>query len=171
VEIILRTPQKVKRLVVNIVHSAAFYAADVIVRGRIAIESSLSAAQLQLLYHTRPGQQIQVPIHGSQADFRQPAKDNSVEPRGSGVRSKLLKLLQYHLPLSRVALKGAVFHGIPLTTDNYYCLVWKGKGQEANFSAMPRDSLATGKKKTPYSCVSTPAGLPGRGPKSAGNSR
>jgi hypothetical protein len=133
VEIILRTPQKVKRLVVNIVHSAAFYAADVVVRGRIAIESSLSAAQLQLLYHTSPGQQIQVPIHGSQADFRQPAKDNSVEPCCGRVRSELLKLLQNHLPLSRVALERLVFHDVLLTNDNYYCLVRKGKGQESQF--------------------------------------
>ena len=76
VEIIPHTPQKVKRGAVNIVHPAAFHATNVMVGGRIAIESSLFAAELQLLYYARPSQQIQIAIHGSEADFGQPPADN-----------------------------------------------------------------------------------------------
>jgi hypothetical protein len=84
-EIIRYTPQKVKRWGVNIVHSAALDAANVLVRGQIAIESSLFGTELQFLYHARFSQQIQVAIHGSQADFGESADDNSVKPHCSGV--------------------------------------------------------------------------------------
>jgi hypothetical protein len=110
VEIILHTPHKVKRGAVNIVHSAAFYAANVMVGGQIAIESSLLASELQFLYDACFCQQIQVAIHGSQADSREPADHNPIDTRCGGVRSELLQLLQNHLPLLRIAMDWVVFH-------------------------------------------------------------
>jgi len=111
VEIIRHTPQKVKRRAVNIVYTAALYAANVVVRGQIAIESSLFAAELQFLYDARFSQQIQVAIHGSQADFWEPANHNPVKSRCGGVRSELLQLLQNDLPLLGIAMEWMVFHG------------------------------------------------------------
>jgi len=85
VEIISLTPQKVKRRAVNIVHPAAFHATNVIMGGQIAIESSLFAAKLQLLYYARPSQQIEISIHRSQADLGKALADNLIQTHGSGV--------------------------------------------------------------------------------------
>jgi hypothetical protein len=137
VEIILYTPQKVKRGAVNIVHPTAFHAANMMVGSQIAIESGLFAAELQLLYHARPRQQVQVAIHRSQADFREAVKDNPVNARCGGVRAELLKLLQNHLPLLRVALDRLVFHGFSLTNGNYYCFILRVKREPEVFSKVP----------------------------------
>jgi hypothetical protein len=104
VEIIPLTPQKVKRWAVNIVNPAAFHATNVMVRDRIAIESSLLAAKLQLLYYACPSQQIEIPIHGPQADLGQPATDNLIQTHRSGVRGEFSEFLQNHLALSGISL-------------------------------------------------------------------
>jgi hypothetical protein len=111
VEIILRTPQKAKLGAVNIVHPAAFHATNMLVRGQATVESSLFAAELQLLYYARPGQQIEVPIHGPEADFWQPLTDKFVQTHRGGVRGEFLEFLQNHLTLSRMALRNTAVHG------------------------------------------------------------
>jgi len=110
VEIIPHTPQKFKRWAVNIVNPAAFYATNVMVRGQIAIESSLFAAKLQLLYYARPSQQIEIAIHGAEADSGQALGDNPIQTNCSRVRRELLEFFQNHLTLLRIALGGLGFH-------------------------------------------------------------
>jgi hypothetical protein len=110
VEIISHTPQKVKRWAVNIVNPAAFYAANVMVRGQIAIESSFLAAKLQFLYYARPSQQIEVAIHSAEADFGQASGDKPVQPHRSRVRGELSEFFQNHLTLLRIALWSLAFH-------------------------------------------------------------
>ena len=110
VEIIPLTPQKVKWWAVNIIYAAAFHATNVMVGDRIAIESSLFTAKLQLLYYACPSQQIEIPIHGAQADLGQPLTDNLIQTDRSGVGAELLEFFQNHLTLLRIALGGLGFH-------------------------------------------------------------
>jgi hypothetical protein len=111
VESMSLTPQKVKRRAVNIVYPAAFHATNVMVRVQIAIESSLFAAELQLLYYACPGQQIEIAIHGSKAHLGKSLPDNLIQTHGSGVRGELLEFLQNHLPLSGISLGRMAVHG------------------------------------------------------------
>jgi hypothetical protein len=85
VEIMLHTPQKVKLAAVNIVYPAALDATHVLMGGQIAIESSLFAAELQLLYYARPSQQIEIAIHGPKTDLGQPLADDLIQTHRSGV--------------------------------------------------------------------------------------
>jgi len=109
-EIIGYPPRKVKGCAVNIVNPAAFYATNVMVRGQIAIESSLFAAKLQLLYYARPSQQIEIAIHGAEADSGQALGDNPIQTNCSRVRRELLEFFQNHLTLLRIALGSLAFH-------------------------------------------------------------
>jgi hypothetical protein len=108
--IISQPPQKIKGWAVNIVEPAAFYAPHVIVMLDISVESGLAAAKIELVDHSEPGQQLQVAIHGPEADFGHFAADKLVQPHGGRVRSDLLEFLQNHLSLPRHALIELVRH-------------------------------------------------------------
>ncbi len=80
VKIIRLTPQKFKGGCGNIVDSLALHTPDMAVRCDIAIEAGLGIAHFDLLDHARPGEQFEIAIDRAEADFRNTAADNLIQP-------------------------------------------------------------------------------------------
>jgi hypothetical protein len=108
--IIRPPPQEVKGWPEDIVHAATPHASHMVVRQDVAVETGFGAAQFELLSQSHSAEQFQVAIHGSQADFWEPAADDFIYPHCCGVRGKLLEFLQDHLPLPGIALESVVVH-------------------------------------------------------------
>jgi hypothetical protein len=83
----------------EIVDTAASDASNMIVRGRIAIETPLPSLDLHLSDDSGSSHKIQVSIHGPKRDMGKPFSDHVVDFICGWVRGNLSKLLQYDRPL------------------------------------------------------------------------
>lgn len=91
--IICQTPHKVKGCALNIVHSTAFYATNMVVPLDISIETSLATAHVELIDQSHSAEQLEVAVHGTETDFRQPAVHQLIQPCRSWVRFHLMEFL------------------------------------------------------------------------------
>ena len=62
----------------DIIHSTATHATQMVVAGDVAIKTGLGARKFQLSNDSRAGQQFEIAVYGAQADFWDPAADNFV---------------------------------------------------------------------------------------------
>jgi hypothetical protein len=113
--IIRAPPHKVKGWAVNVVHPTASHAAEVVVAAHVAVETGLGAREFQLSDRSVAGEEVEITVNGSQADFGNPPPDNFVERNRRGVRLELLELLEDHLSLPGTALLRFRFHKISLS--------------------------------------------------------
>ena len=108
--IIIYPPRKIKGRAVNIVHSAALDATNVVVWPDISVEARFPAAEVQLLDRAQPGKQLQIPVDGSETESWKPATDNLVKTGSGRVRCEPLKFLENHLPLPGMSSKRVALH-------------------------------------------------------------
>jgi hypothetical protein len=105
---------------VNIVQPPTLDAANVVVPLDISVESSLAAAEIELLDRPQPGEQFQIAIHGPKADLWQPAPHDLVKPGSGRVRCELLEFLKNHQPLPGTSLELEIGHNTFIATNYYY---------------------------------------------------
>jgi len=83
--IILYVERQFKRRAGNIAYPTALYAPNMVMTFWVTVKSGFRGAGVQLLYLARLGQQFQIAINGSQADFWEPMSHDSAECRCGGV--------------------------------------------------------------------------------------
>jgi hypothetical protein len=74
----------------NVVHSPALDAANVVVRLDGPVEAGLSAAEIQPLDLPQSCEQFEVSIHGPETDPRQASADDLIKPGSGRMRCQLL---------------------------------------------------------------------------------
>jgi hypothetical protein len=90
----------------DIIHPPALAAADVMVFPGVTVEAGLSPAVFELADDSGSGQQLQIAIHGSEADPGQTAPDPFVELGGGRMVPVPAQLFENDLTLGGVPLTG-----------------------------------------------------------------
>ncbi len=80
----------------DIVHAAAFLAADVVMIFRGSVKTSLNTCQVHFKDHSLRAQDFKVAIHGGNTDLRKSFANQVMKVLGRGVGRHLLEFFQYH---------------------------------------------------------------------------
>ena len=80
----------------DIVHAAAFMAADVVMIFRSSVETSLSTCQVHLKDHPLRAQDFKVTVHCGNTDLGKSFANQVMEVLSRGVGRDLPEFLQYH---------------------------------------------------------------------------
>jgi len=111
-QIIIFGTGKIKGECPYVIDPSTAHAAQMIVFGRIRIETGLAARVLKFLNQSHPSHQIQVAIDRAQTHSRQPRPDEFVEFSGGWVRSNRLQFFENDLPLASFTVL-SYFHRVP----------------------------------------------------------
>ena len=110
----------------DIVHPAAFMAADVVMIFRSSVETSLSACQVHLKDHPLRAQDFKVTVHSGNTNLGKSFANQVMEVLSRGMGCDLLEFLQYHPALfSHSAWRIRVHTVLPGTLSLLRCNINK----------------------------------------------